>query len=158
MGFSRQEYWSGLPCPPPGDLPDPGIEFTSLSSPALAGRFFTTSTTWEALGIRQALPNIQRWQMIANIDQLSACSVTQLCPTLRDLRTAAHQALLFVEFSSQDDWSDLPFPAPEDLPNPGIESSLLCLLQWQADSLPLSHLGSIYDELPMTARQITLIL
>ena len=35
MGFSKQEYWSGLPCPPPGDLPHPGIEPTSLSSPAL---------------------------------------------------------------------------------------------------------------------------
>ena len=35
MGFSRQEYWSGLPCPPPGDLPDPGIEPMSLVSPAL---------------------------------------------------------------------------------------------------------------------------
>ena len=44
---SRQEYWSGLPCPPPGDLPDPGIEPTSLMSPALAGRFFTTRITWE---------------------------------------------------------------------------------------------------------------
>ena len=41
MGFSRQEYWSGLPCSPPGDLADPGIEPTSLMSPALAGRFFT---------------------------------------------------------------------------------------------------------------------
>ena len=49
MGFSRQEYWSGLPCPPPGDLPDPGIEPTSLTSPALAGGFFTTSSSWEAL-------------------------------------------------------------------------------------------------------------
>ena len=47
MGFSRQEYLSGLPCPPPGDLPHPGIEPTSLTSPALAGGFFTTSTTWE---------------------------------------------------------------------------------------------------------------
>ena len=42
MGFSRQEYWSGLPCPPPGDLPDPGIKPMSLMSPALAGGFFTT--------------------------------------------------------------------------------------------------------------------
>ena len=42
MGFSRQEYWSGLPCPPPGDLSDPGTEPTSLMSPSLAGRFFTT--------------------------------------------------------------------------------------------------------------------
>ena len=49
MGFSRQQYWSGLPCPPPGDLPGPGIEPLSLTSPALAGGFLTTSTTWEAL-------------------------------------------------------------------------------------------------------------
>ena len=48
MGFFRQEYWSGLPCPPPGDLPNLGIEPTSLTSPALAGRFFTSSATWEA--------------------------------------------------------------------------------------------------------------
>ena len=48
MGFSRQEPWSGLPCPPPGDLPDPGIEPESLISPALAGGFFTISATWEA--------------------------------------------------------------------------------------------------------------
>ena len=45
MGFSRQEYWRGLLSPPPGDPPDPGIELASLASPALAGRFFTTSTT-----------------------------------------------------------------------------------------------------------------
>ena len=44
MGFSGQEYWSGLPYPPPGDLPDPGIEPTSL---ALAGGFFTIGATWE---------------------------------------------------------------------------------------------------------------
>ena len=42
MGFSRQEYWSGLPFPPPGDLPNPGIQPESPESPALAGRFFTT--------------------------------------------------------------------------------------------------------------------
>ena len=46
MGFSRQEYWSGLPCPPPGDLPDPRIKPVSLTSPALVGRLFITSTTW----------------------------------------------------------------------------------------------------------------
>ena len=48
-GFSRQEYWSMLPGPPPGDLPDSGIEQVSFMSPALAGRFFfTTSATREA--------------------------------------------------------------------------------------------------------------
>ena len=46
--FSRQEYWSGLPCPPPGVLPNPRMKPTSLMSPALASRFFTTSPTWEA--------------------------------------------------------------------------------------------------------------
>ena len=48
MGFSRQEYWSELPFPSPGNLPDPGIEPASLMSPALAGGFFTISATWEA--------------------------------------------------------------------------------------------------------------
>ena len=47
-GYSRQEYWSGLPCSSPRDLPDPGMELASLMSPALAGGFFTPSTTREA--------------------------------------------------------------------------------------------------------------
>ena len=44
----RQEYWSGWPCPPPEDLPDPGIKPASPTSPALAGRLHTTSATWKA--------------------------------------------------------------------------------------------------------------
>ena len=47
-GFSRQEYRNGLSCPPPGNLPHPGIEPACLQSPALAGGFFTTSATREA--------------------------------------------------------------------------------------------------------------
>ena len=47
-GILQAKYWSGLPCPPPGGLPDPGIEPMSFRSPALAGGFFTTSATWEA--------------------------------------------------------------------------------------------------------------
>ena len=62
MCFSRQEYWSGLPCPPPRDPPDPGIKATSLTSPAMAGGFFTTSATWEAYTV--------------------LCLVAQSCPTL----------------------------------------------------------------------------
>ena len=46
MGFSRQEHWGGLPCPPPGDLPHPGIESASLMSPALAAGFYR----WHYLG------------------------------------------------------------------------------------------------------------
>ena len=48
MGFSRQKYWSGLPCSPLGDLPDSGIKPVSLTSPTLADRFFNTSTTCKA--------------------------------------------------------------------------------------------------------------
>ena len=47
MGFPRQEYWSGLPFPPPGDLPNPGIEPASPGSPALADRIFYHLATWE---------------------------------------------------------------------------------------------------------------
>ena len=67
IGFSRQEYWSGLPCPPPGDLYGPGIKPVSLTSPALLGRFFTTSATWEA----------QHTSSYAGLTLVS-----QLCPTL----------------------------------------------------------------------------
>ena len=49
MEFSRQGYWSGLPFPPPGDLPYPRIEPASLASPALAGGFFTTVATGKPL-------------------------------------------------------------------------------------------------------------
>ena len=48
MGFLRQEYWNGLPCPPSGNLPNPGIDLRSLIPPAFAGGFFITGATWEA--------------------------------------------------------------------------------------------------------------
>ena len=48
MEFSSQEHWNGLPFPSPGDHPNSGIQPTSLALPTLAGRFFTTSITWEA--------------------------------------------------------------------------------------------------------------
>ena len=55
--------------------------------------------------------------------------------------TVACQASLSIEFSRQEYWSELLFPTPGD-PNPGIKPPLLSLLHWQADSLPLYHLGS----------------
>ena len=59
MGFSRQEYWSGLLFPSPGDLPYPGIEPTTPASPALAGGFFTTKPPIELQCAHQALTNLQ---------------------------------------------------------------------------------------------------
>ena len=63
-GFSRQEYWSGLPSLPPEDRPTPGIEPTSLTSPILTGRFFATRATWEApaLGLVSLLDCLNRTQ------------------------------------------------------------------------------------------------
>ena len=58
MEFSRQEYWSGLPFPSPGDLPDPGIKPKVLISPSLTGGFFISSATWEALYFLEPSPNI----------------------------------------------------------------------------------------------------
>ena len=72
MGFSRQEFSSELPCPSPGDLPDPEIKLASLTSPALAGGFFTTSTTWEAL----TWENIRKFTHLSN-DVRKCCSVWQ---------------------------------------------------------------------------------
>ena len=97
MGFSRQEYWSGLPCPSPGDLLDPGIELASFMSPAVAGGFFTTSATIvKAKSLSRVRLFVTPW-------------------------TVAYQASQSMEFSRQEYWSGLPFPSPGDLPNPGIE-------------------------------------
>ena len=76
MGFSKQEYWSGLPFPCLGDLPDPGIETMSLTSPALAGGVFTTSAAREApprlLGGnkygKQHLTNVRGGQSMSDAD------------------------------------------------------------------------------------------
>ena len=65
MRFSRQEYWNGLVCPFPGDLPDQGMEPMPLMSLELAGRFFTTSATWEAY------------------PEICCCSVTRSCSNLQ---------------------------------------------------------------------------
>ena len=97
LGLSRQEHWSGLPCPPPRDLPDPGIEPTSLTSPALAGGFFTTSA------------NLGNPVLLLLLLLLSRFSRVRLCATPY---TAAHQAPPSLGFSRQEHWSGLPFPSP----------------------------------------------
>ena len=114
MGFSRQEYWSGLPCPSPGDLLDPGIELASFMSPAVAGGFFTTSATIvKAKSLSRVRLFVTPW-------------------------TVAYQASQSMEFSRQEYWSGLPFPSPGDLPNPGIEPGSPTL---QANALPFELPG-----------------
>ena len=76
MGFSRQESWSELSCPPPGNLPDPGTE-PYLIYPALAGRFFTTSAVWEPL--YHDGPSLFITCLVSQFR-----SVAQSCPTLCD--------------------------------------------------------------------------
>ena len=107
VGFSKQEYWSGLQCPPPGDLPNPGMELTSLVCPASAGGFFTTSAPWEALG------GYERKKV-----KMKSLSHVRLFATPW---TVAYQAPLSMEFSRQEYWSGLPLPSSGDLPHPGIE-------------------------------------
>ena len=83
MGFSRQEYWSGFPCPPPGDLSNPGIKIVFLTSVALAGGFFTTSATCH---LHKWLQRTNRKKPMKTTQlrfyRVHVCSVTQSCPTL----------------------------------------------------------------------------
>ena len=95
MGFSRQEYWSGLLCPPPGSLPNQGIESVSLTSPVLVGRFYHLVPPGKPL-----------------IGSGGGGVVTKLCPTLVTPWTVACQVPLSMGFSRQEYWSGLPFPSP----------------------------------------------
>ena len=76
------------------------------------------------------LPNMNSW---------SCWLVAKLCPTLATPRTVAHRAPLSMGFPRQEYWSGAPFPSPGGLPDSGAEPRLL---RWQADSLPLRHVGS----------------
>ena len=74
MGFSRQEYWSGLPCCPPGNLPNPGIKPASLISPALAGTFFYHSGHLGSLYLNMASPK-------PSLDPACSCLISFLLVT-----------------------------------------------------------------------------
>ena len=110
MGFSRQESWSGLPFPSPGDLPDPGIKSPSLALQS------------------DSLPSEPPRNVCACVLSHFSC-----VPLFATLRTVAHQAPLSMGFSRQESWSALPCPPPGDLPNPGIKPLSPVL---QTDSLP----------------------
>ena len=96
--FSRPEYWSGLPCTPPGDLPDPGIEPVSSESPALSGSFFlfvcfgvcfffTTSDTWEA-PISSLSESLSLLYNLVPISCLAQVPISEHFPWLRSQRVS----------------------------------------------------------------------
>ena len=117
MGFSRQEYWSGLPCPPPGGLPDPGISPASHVS-CMAGWLFTTSATWEAAWVSCAV--------------LSRFSHVRLFVSIW---TMDCQVPLSLGFCRQEYWSGLLCPLPGGLPHPGIKP---------ASPMPLALVGEFF--------------
>ena len=87
MGFSRQEYFSRLPCPAPGDLPDPGIEPASLMSPELAGGFFTASTTKAIVSYNNAGLDLKRLSTNFDYNDYYFCFIviirlTDYCDTI----------------------------------------------------------------------------
>ena len=104
MVLSRQEYWSGLPCPPPWELPDPRIEPKSLRSCAFEQVLYHS----HHLG--------------SPFEAVCVCvCVCVSCSVVSDSAipgTVAHQSPLSMEFSRQEYWSGLPFPSPGDLPDP----------------------------------------
>ena len=118
--FSRQEYWSGLPFPHPGDLPDPGIEPMPLVSPALADRFFTMWPTREVHNFLSASYSWGVWMPMYVHVQLLSHVLLFLTPW-----TVACLTPLSMGFLQQEYWSGLPFPPPGDLPNPGIKPTSL---------------------------------
>ena len=107
MRFSRQEYWGGLPCPPPRDLPDQGSN--------------------------SCLLYLLLWQVPPGKHSIALVLSRFSCVRLFTIPcTVAHQAPLSVGFSRQECWSELPRPSPGDLPDSGIEpaSHVSCIGRW----------------------------
>ena len=136
MGFSRQEYWSGLPCPPPGDVPDPVTEprspaFQADSLPAelpgkpkyicmhtkslqscltLCDPMDSSPPSSSVYGILQA--RILEWVAISFSNACLHVKLLQSCPTLCNPMDSSPPRLLSMGFSRQEYWSGLPFPSP----------------------------------------------
>ena len=112
VGFSRQEYESGLPCPPPGDLPDPEIECASLMSLGVRRRVLChqhhLGSPENHLGERKS-----KWRM-STVMRLPAATAKSLqsCPTLCDPIDGSPPGYPSRRFSRQEHWSGFPFPSP----------------------------------------------
>ena len=101
MGFSGQEYWSGLPFPSPRDLSNPGIE---SRSPALQADSLTSELPGKPAATKYVYKKNNRYN-------LHACVLSHI-QLFETLWTVAHQASLSMEFSRQEYWSGLPCPSP----------------------------------------------
>ena len=140
MGFFRQEYWSGLPCPPPGDTPYSGMELASLTSPTLAGRFFTTSTNWEAQSLQ--FSSVQFSHSVMSNSATSWTAARQASLSITDSQSLLK--LMSIESVMTSNNLILCHPLlllPSIFPTQGSNSHFLCLLHWQAGSLPLALPG-----------------
>ena len=122
MEFPKQEYWSGLPFPSPGDLPDPGIK---SESPALARGFFTTSTKarHKLLIIRKKIIYIYY------ITQKGDCCFSRLVmsDSFATPWTIAHQASLSMGFPRPEYWNGLPFSSPGESSQPRDQTHVSCI-------------------------------
>ena len=142
LGFPRREYWSRMPFPAPGDLPDPGIELTSPASiSCIAGRFFSTEPPGKPQ-LLQKNPNMRIRRSCASTGgELGLCFVLHcLCSVVSSCFvtpwTEACQIPLPMGFSRQKCWSGWPFPVQGIFLTQGSNPHLVQLLLRQADSLP----------------------
>ena len=119
VGFSRQEYWSGLPLTPPGDLPDPGMEPMSSASPALAGWFFTTKPRGESS---------KNWF----INALQVCLGSWLCARLLAILAFTVQLGRGTQNTQLRMWEELQYTERSDLVYWGLrkDSQSKCWLIW----------------------------
>ena len=137
LGFPRQEYWSRMQFPTPGDLPDPGIKLTSPAGVScIAGRFFTTGPPGEPQLLWKDSDACIRWLCISTREGWSLlCTVPCVCSVVSTCFvtpwTAALQVPLSMGFPRQEYWSGLPFPPPGDQPRDRtLVSWVSCIGRW----------------------------
>ena len=159
MEFSRQEHWSGWPCPPPGNLPDPGIASTYLMFPAWADVLFTTSNTWEVPKVGDRCPKAFRgsaallpsWFWVSGLQNCKKtisvpirylCECVQLlqsCLILCNPKDCSSPGSSAKEILQARILEQVAMPSSRASSHPRIEPRSPA---WQADYSPLSHRGS----------------
>ena len=142
MESSRQEYWSGLPFPSPGDLPDPGIE---PRSPALQAWILNLVSPDSQTDIaRQIEKDLEELTQSRSLRYLGYVPVLSLVRLFATPRTIVHQTPLSMKLSRQKYCSSrLPFPIPGDLPDPGIKP-----MSPASSALPKGFFTTVHMESP----------